>query len=154
MHTYIFGGRITILLVLFPHKYCNNQSQYNIWFEATLYCTPMMCWQACLCIPQENKEMEIFAATQIPNVLQSKVASTLNLPSTNINVRVKRLGKVMSSLVTAALSTANQGISHPHLSKNTNYLILDVILYTCKEFSRISFSIISNRNMYTLSLPW
>ncbi|XP_067942765.1 xanthine dehydrogenase/oxidase-like [Watersipora subatra] len=47
---------------------------------------------ACLCIPQENGEMEVFCSTQNPKLSQISIGAVLNIPAHKVNVRVKRMG--------------------------------------------------------------
>lgn len=51
--------------------------------------------QCALTVPHENRVYEIHSSTQLPMIMQSKVASLLKIATADITVKVKRVGKLL-----------------------------------------------------------
>ncbi|XP_068101235.1 aldehyde oxidase 1-like [Hyperolius riggenbachi] len=68
---------------------------------------------------KENQEIEIYAATQDPTLMQSVVAKALGIPSNRINCHVKRIGGafggkiVKTAYIAAITAVAAKKTSHP-----------------------------------------
>ncbi|CRK96356.1 CLUMA_CG009773, isoform A [Clunio marinus] len=62
--------------------------------------------QAAIAIPRDGDELEIFSSTQQPGDIQNRVASFLNIPSSRISVRTKRVGGAFGGKETRSSVTA------------------------------------------------
>ncbi|MDO9512032.1 MAG: xanthine dehydrogenase molybdopterin binding subunit [Bacteroidales bacterium] len=62
--------------------------------------------QACLCIPDENNEMQVFSSSQNPAETQSIIAEVLGLDKHLVRVEVKRMGGAFGGKETQAAHVA------------------------------------------------
>ncbi len=62
--------------------------------------------QSCLCIPGEDKEMNVFSSTQHPSETQAIVAEVLGIPKNEVVVETRRMGGAFGGKETQANHTA------------------------------------------------
>jgi xanthine dehydrogenase molybdopterin binding subunit len=62
--------------------------------------------QACLCIPGEDKEMNVFSSTQHPSETQAIIAEVLGIPKNEVVVEVRRMGGAFGGKETQGNHTA------------------------------------------------
>lgn len=62
--------------------------------------------QACLCIPGEDEEMNVFSSTQHPSETQAIIAEVLGIPKNEVVVEVRRMGGAFGGKETQANHTA------------------------------------------------
>lgn len=62
--------------------------------------------QACLCVPGEDKEMNVFSSTQHPSETQAIIAEVLGIPKNEVVVEVRRMGGAFGGKETQANHTA------------------------------------------------
>ncbi len=88
-------GDADVVLTESPHRLSGNLSTgaQEHWYLET---------QSCLCVPGEEKEMNVFSSTQHPAETQAIVAEVLGIPRNEVAVEVRRMGGAFGGKETQA----------------------------------------------------
>lgn len=73
--------------------------------------------QACLCIPGEGDEMNVYSSTQHPSEVQATIADVLGIPRHAVVVEVRRMGGAFGGKETQAAHTACWSALLSHATK-------------------------------------
>ncbi|XP_035716520.1 indole-3-acetaldehyde oxidase [Folsomia candida] len=81
--------------------------------------------QSCICVPREDG-MDVFCATQYPDLVQSVVASAIGVPNHFINLIVRRLGGGYGAKILKSCPTAAACAVAAHVTNRPVRIVLDL----------------------------